>query len=202
MDELISAAKALPYEIIILNLLKKTNNNDIREFMLKNNNFTMLTGYFYKIFLYLNINTLHLFKLGNNYYINNNYYDYYIKYEQILPIEDKELEKTTEDYIYALNDSLINSNPEILLIQEPYDEDDKEFDVMKDIIHYNKKLFNIQTYFKDKKFNIYKYKLIAVILKDKFYFIENDEKFIYKDGIISKSEWKLSSNVLLSIYKL
>lgn len=201
MDELISVAKTLPYEVILLNLLKKTNNYDIREFMLNNNDFSMLTGYFYKIFLYLNKNTLHLFKLGNDYYINNNYYDYYIKYEQILPIEDKELEKASEDYIFSINDSLINSNPEFLLIQEP-EEDDKELDVMKDIISRNKKLFNIQTYFGNKKFNIYKYKLIAIMLKDKFCFIENDEKYTYKDGIINKNEWQLTSKVLLSIYRL
>ena len=142
MDELKIIAKILPYEIILLNLLKKTNNEDIREFMLKNNNYSMLIGYIYKIFLHFNINTLHLFKIDNEYYINNNYYDYYVKYDQILPIEDKELEKTTYDYINLTNDNLVHSNPEILIIQEE-DAEHKETEVINDVISRDKKLFNI-----------------------------------------------------------
>ena len=67
--------------------------------------------------------------------IYNNYYDYYVKYDQILPIVDKELSKLSDDYIYSMNDNLINSNPEYLLIQEYDSDNENETDVMKDIIN-------------------------------------------------------------------
>ena len=203
MDNLKLVAKTLPYEIILLKLLKDTKNEDIREYILENSFYNrMPIGYIYKIFINLNINTLHLFLFENNYFINNNYYDYYVKYDQILPIVDKELSKLSDDYIYSMNDNLINSNPEYLLIQEYDSDNENETDVMKDIINNKPKLFNIQTYLGKKPLNFNKYKLEGVLLNDRFYFIENDEKFVYKNGKIDKSNWKLTSKVLLSIYKL
>lgn len=203
MDNLKLIIKTLPYEVILLKLLKYTNNEDIREYILTNNFYDrMPIGYIYKILQYYDINTLHLFKLEDDYFINNNYYDYYIKYEQILPIVDKELTKLSNDYIQSINDALINSKPEYLLIQEYDPNNENETDVMKDIISKNPKLFNIKKYLETKQINFNKYKIEGIVLNDRFYFIENDEKYIYKDGKIEKSDWKLTSKVILSIYKL
>lgn len=203
MDKLKLIIKTLPYEVILLKLLRYTNNEDIREYILKNNFYDrMPVGYIYKILQYYDINTLHLFKIEDDYFINNNYYDYYVKYEQILPIVDKELTKLSNDYIQSINDALINSKPEYLLIQEYDPNNENETDVMNDIISKNPKSFNIRKYLKNKQINFNKYKIEGVVLTDRFYFIENDEKYIYKDGKIEKSDWNLTSKVILSIYKL
>jgi hypothetical protein len=203
MDKLKIISNILPFNIIFLNYLRLMNYDDIREFMLKSHDYSMYPGFISKILNYHKLSILHLFRFNNEYYINNNYYNYHVKNNEIVPVIEDEFENSTIDYIQLTNETLINSNPEILIIQE--DNDTKETEIMKSIINnpkYPKEIFNIKTYLKNKKFNIFKYKIQAISLEDAIAFVDNDEKYIYKNNKIVKSEWKLNSKILLSIYRL
>jgi len=204
MDELIKIIKILPYEIILLNFLKKTYNDEIRDFILKTNNYNIFIGYICKIINYYHYNTINLFRINNELYINN-IYDYVIKNNEIVPeIYDYIIDTEDED-LKDINKYLFNTIPEFIIIQEEHAEP-KETKVFKDFILKKEPIFNIKSYMNDNKlFNFFNYNLEIVILKDCVYFIHNKQKFIYKDGDIQIFDWNIDNtdkSILISVYRL
>jgi hypothetical protein len=203
MDELKQIIKILPYEVILLNFLKKTYNDDIREFILNTGNFSMLIGYISKIINYYSSNLLSLFRINNELYINNNLYDYNIKNNEIIP-EIYELIKNAD--IDSFNyKNIFDTYPEFIIIQEEQAEP-KETKVFKEFISGKEKVFDIKTYINDNKFlNFFNYNLDIIFFKDCIYFIDNDKKFIYKDGKIELFDWNIDNtnkSILMSVYRL
>lgn len=202
MDELKKIIKILPYEIILLNFLKKTYNDDIRDFMLKTSNFSMYIGYISKIIDYYNTNTLHLFRINNELYINHNLYDYIIKDNQIIPeIYDIMKDIDINDF-QDIHKNLFKNNADFIIIQEEY-ADIKETEVFNNFISQNNNVFAIKSYISDIKLN--NYNIDIIILDDCIYFIDNNQKFMFKDGKIESFDWnidKIDKPIMMSIYKL
>jgi hypothetical protein len=204
MDELIKIIKILPYEIILLNFLKKTYNDEIRDFILKTNNYNIFIGYICKIINYYHNNTINLFRINNELYINN-IYDYVIENNEIVPEIYNYIIDTEDEDLIDINKYLFNTIPEFIIIQEEHAEP-KETKVFKDFILKKEPIFNIKSYINDNKlFNFFNYNLEIVILKDCVYFIHNKQKFIYKDGNIQIFDWNIDNtdkSILISVYRL
>lgn len=205
MDELKKIIKILPYEILLLNFLKKTYNDEIRDFILTSNNYSMLIGYISKIINYYNTNNLHLFRINNELYINHNLYDYTIEDNKIIPeiyniISDIDVEDFED-----IHKNIFNTNPEFIIIQEENAEP-IETKLIKNFISKKEKIFDIKSYMNDNSlFNFFNYNLDIVFLKDCVYFTDDNQKFIYKDGKIESFDWNIDNtdkSILMSIYRL
>jgi len=202
MDELKQIIKILPYEIILLNFLKKTYNDDIRDFMLETSNFSIYIGYISKIINYYNINTLHLFRINNELYINYNLYDYIIKDNEIIPeIYDIIKDIDINDF-KDIHKNIFKTNANFIIIQEE-NADLKETEVFNNFISQNNTIFAIKSYINEINFN--NYDIDIIILNDCIYFFDNNQKFIYKDGNIENFDWTIDNidkPIMMSIYKL
>jgi len=205
MDNLKTILNYLPYEVLLLHFLKKTNNEDIHDFILNSNNFSIFIGYIYKIINLYYENTFHFFRINNELFFNNNLYDYIISDNQIIPEFYNTVEHIYINDFFNIHSYIFNKTPDVIIIQEE-DAEPIETNLFKNFIKNNESIFNINTYINNNKFfNFFNYYLDIVILKDSIYFIHNNKKFIFKDNSISPFEWNIDStnkSILMSIYRL
>lgn len=200
--ELISV---LSPEILLLKFLRLTKHNSIRRTLIANNNISMCIGYISKILQSANIKFIHLFQIKGNYYINNNYYDYFSDNNDIKTLISKDFSDLNNDQIFKKNLDIIITNPDIIIIQ---DESAEIIDtnLMKHLL--SKKdmnlLLNLKTYDKSNIDNINGnyYKLSLIMTNDKkVYFNSQGKQYLYYKGDLKETSWdKYRIKSILSIY--
>ena len=197
----------IPAEIFLLKFLRLNKNNDLRNFILEKNDFTLLPlSYLSKILEVANMNFIYLFNYHNNHYIINDYYDYIIDDNEVKPMVNREYLKLNDDDKFKINMDLIINNPDIIIVQNENAEI-LETNIMKYLLSKSDMdtlLLNLKTYDKSKIDNINgnKYNLDLLVTEDnKVYFNSKNNKYLYENGEIIEEDWdKSSGRPLLMIY--
>lgn len=194
----------IPLEVLLLKFLTLTKHNDIRTFILRNKKIKVPIGYISKILKTGNLNFIHLFKIRNNYYINNDYYDYHINNNEIKTLITSQINSKETIFNYNLN--LIVSNPDYLIVQyensEPIETTMIKYLLSKDDME---NVFNLKTYDKNniQNLNGNYYKLNVIVTNDfKIYFNSKGKQYLYHNGILIEKDWDIfvDPKPLLSIY--
>lgn len=194
----------IPLEILLLKFLTLTKHDDIRTFILTNKKIKVPIGYISKILKIGNLNFIHLFKIKNNYYINNDYYDYHINNDEIKTLITNRI--NTKKTIFNYNLNLIVSNPDYLIVQNE-DSDPNETNMIKYLLTKDgmENVLNLKTYDKNniQNLNDNYYKLNIIVTKDfKIYFNSKGKQYLYHNGTLIEKDWDIfiDSKPLLSIY--
>jgi hypothetical protein len=196
----------IPGEIFLLKFLRLTKNTDVRNFLLKTNDFSKLpVGFVSKILKVSNMNFIHLLNYHKNYFIINDYYDYVVDNDEIVE-ELNDMNMSTKD-IRSLNRKLVNSSPDMIVVQH---ESAINKDLFANLMVSKKDIqdtLNLKMYNKHHFDNLNgnTYHLDLVITDDyKIYFKSNHKKeYVYSNGKLKETSWDGSSmNPLISIYHI
>lgn len=218
-DDLITFSNIIPPPILYLHLLRELNYNTIRQLMINTKDLYININFLAKIFRYLSINCLKIFnisKTDNYYYAIDKYYDYDIANDNIIL-------NITNDVEELSIPSLINNNPEIIIVQRYNDTTDEAL-IVKEIISNpnNERILNLNNI--DKKnydniksmddvitFSDKKYSLEACIIMrpDNSYLTciyHKDKKYMKDDDYIMQQDWTndfaATNNNIMAIYVL
>jgi len=218
-DDLITFSNIIPPPILYLHLLRELNYNTIRQLMINTKDLYININFLAKIFRYLSINCLKIFnisKTDNYYYAIDKYYDYDIANDNIIL-------NITNDVEELSIPSLINNNPEIIIVQRYNDTTDEAL-IVKEIISNpnNERILNLNNI--DKKnydniksmddvitFSNKKYSLEACIIMrpDNSYLTciyHKDKKYMKDDDYIMQQDWTndfaATNNNIMAIYVL
>jgi len=199
----------LSLNLFLLKFLRLTGHDNLRKMMIENKNLDILIGYIPKILLTSDYKFIHLFKIDNEYYINDNYFDYIVIDNEILRLIDPKLSYLTSEDIYFNSIYKVYNTSDLIIIQEE-NGDIKDTDEIKKIFNIYpdfKKNMDIKTYDKYFKYNYlnrYKYQLIVIITKNyQVYFKHKDKQYLYYNGTISLENWDHlinSDQIIFSIY--
>lgn len=195
----------IPGEVFLLKFLRLCKNSEVRNLLLKTKDFSKLpVGYVSKILQVSNMSFIHLFNYNKNYFIINDYYDYVIDNDEIVP-QLNDMNMSTKD-IQSMNRRLVNSSPDMIVVQHQSAIDKDLFTnlmVSKKDIQETINLKNYSNHHFD-NLNGNTYHLDLVISDDyKIYFKSHQNKeFIYSNGKLKEAGWDESINPLISIYHI
>jgi hypothetical protein len=202
MDSLKTVIKYLPYEVILLNLMRQIKDEELREFILETGNYSVPMGYINSIIHLFDDNILHLFSIDGELYINYNFIKYVIENDKIIPEIYEIIENLIPEDFADLFKKFINNTIFKYIIIQDEKANKRETNLMKYLFDEYKEVFNIKKYTNIDLLNLYI--LDIVVLSDCVYFIHNNEKFVYKNQTVEAFEWTNANikNPLMSIYVL
>jgi len=202
MDSLKTVIKYLPYEIILLNLMRQIEDEELREFILETGNYSIPIGYINNVMQLFDDSVLHLFSIDGELYIRGNFFKYIIEDNKIITEIYEVIENLIgENFASIFKDMISETTFKYIIIQDEK-ANIRETNLMKYLFDEYKEVFNIKKYTNIDLLNLYI--LDIVILSDCVYFIHNNEKFVYKNQTVEAFEWTSDNikNPLMSIYCL
>jgi len=202
MNSLKTVIKYLPYEIILLNLMRQIEDEELREFILETGNYSIPIGYINNVMQLFDDSVLHLFSIDGELYIRGNFFKYIIEDNKIITEIYEVIENLIgENFASIFKDMISETTFKYIIIQDEK-ANIRETNLMKYLFDEYKEVFNIKKYTNIDLLNLYI--LDIVILSDCVYFIHNNEKFVYKNQTVEAFEWTSDNikNPLMSIYCL
>jgi len=202
MDSLKTVIKYLPYEVILLNLMRQIEDEELREFILETGNYSIPIGYINNVMQLFDDSVLHLFSIDGELYIRGNFFKYIIEDNKIITEIYEVIENLTgENFASIFKDIISETTFKYIIIQDEK-ANSRETNLMKYLFDEYKEVFNIKKYTNIDLLNLYI--LDIVVLSDCVYFIHNNEKFVYKNQPVEAYECTIDNikNPLISIYCL